>query len=63
MVGTAGPSPDTIVSVRVAWGEAALARQIKAVGGRWNRQHKVWNLRYDQAVALDIVDRIVEAAL
>src|SRR5262245_7086780 len=34
------PAPDTIVGVRVAWGEAALARQAKAGGGQWNRQQQ-----------------------
>jgi hypothetical protein len=57
------PAPDTIVGVRVAWGEAALARQIKAAGGQWNRQQQLWNIRYDQVVALGLVDRIVAPAL
>ena len=53
------PAPDRIVGVRVAWGEAALARQVKAAGGKWNRPQQVWELRYDQVVALGLVDRIV----
>jgi hypothetical protein len=53
------PAPDTIVGVRVAWGEAALARQVKAAGGQWNRQQQVWEVRYDQVVALGLVDQIV----
>ena len=53
------PPPDTVVGVRVAWGEAALARRIKAAGGTWNRQRQVWELRYDQVVALGLVDRLV----
>ncbi|MDQ2996179.1 MAG: hypothetical protein M3R61_03870 [Chloroflexota bacterium] len=57
------PAPATIVGVRVAWGEAALARQVKAAGGLWNRQQQVWNVRYDQVVALGLVDRIVVPAL
>ena len=57
------PTPDTIVGVRVAWGEAALARQIKAAGGQWNRRQKVWDVRYDQVVALGLVDRIVAPTL
>jgi hypothetical protein len=44
-------------------GEAALARWIKAAGGQWDRRQKVWNLRYDHAAALGVVDRIVAAAL
>ena len=57
------PAPDTIVGVRVVWGEAALARQIKAAGGQWNRQQQVWEVRYDQVVALGLIDRIVVPAL
>ena len=53
------PAPDTIVGVRVAWGEAAIARQVKAAGGTWNRQQQVWEVRYDQVVALGLIDRIV----
>jgi hypothetical protein len=52
------PTPDTIVGIRVAWGEAALARQVKAAGGKWNRQQQVWEVRYDQVVALGLIDRI-----
>ena len=51
------------MGVRVAWGEAALARQVKAGGGQWNRQQQVWELRYDQVVALGLVDRIVVTGL
>ena len=57
------PPPDTIVGLRVVWGEAALARQVKAAGGRWNRQRQIWEMRYDQVVALGLVDRIVLPAL
>jgi hypothetical protein len=57
------PAPDTIVGVRVAWGEATLARQIKAAGGQWNRHQKAWEVRYDQVVALGLVNRIVAPML
>ena len=53
------PSPDMILGIRVAWGEAELARTIKAAGGQWNRQQRVWELRYDQIVALGLLDRLV----
>jgi hypothetical protein len=53
------PAPDTIVGVRVAWGEAGIARQVKAGGGTWNRQQQVWEVRYDHVVALGLIDRIV----
>lgn len=50
---------DSIVGVRVAWGEATLAREVKAAGGVWNRPRQVWELRYDQVVALGLVDRMI----
>jgi hypothetical protein len=53
------PPPATIVGVRVAWSEADLARTIKAAGGQWERQQRVWELRYDQVVALGLLDRLV----
>jgi len=57
----APPAPDT--SVGVALAEAALARQMKAAGGQWNRPQQVWDIRYDQVVAPGLADRIVVPAL
>ncbi|MFN8458867.1 MAG: hypothetical protein U0401_30160 [Anaerolineae bacterium] len=51
--------PDTLVEVRVAWGEAELARQVKAAGGRWNRTRTVWELPYGALLALQLLDRVV----
>jgi hypothetical protein len=53
------PTPDAVVAIRVAWGEADIGRAIKAAGGRWNRVRQVWELRYAQVVRLKLVDRIV----
>ena len=47
---------NTIVGVRVAWGEADLARQVKAAGGTWNRTRSLWELPYGQIVALQLLD-------
>src|SRR5947209_1389652 len=54
------PAPDAIVYIRVAWGEAALARRIKDAGGQWRRDYKLWALRYAQVEQLDLLDRMVE---
>jgi hypothetical protein len=35
------PTPDTIVYLQVAWGEAAVARRIKDAAGRWCRDYKL----------------------
>ncbi len=57
------PALDTIVAVRGVSGEADLARAIKRVGGCRNSTQKVWELRYDQVIALNLVDRIVADVL
>ncbi len=53
------PAPDTILAVRVEYTEEALRQQVKAAGGRWNPQAKVWELRYDQILKLGLGERIV----
>ena len=54
------PTADQIMQVRVAGGEMDLRRQVKAAGGKWRPQPQVWELRYDQIVALGLTGRIVE---
>ena len=46
----------------MAFGELALRQQVKQAGGTWNPERKVSELRYDRAVALGLVDRIVPGA-
>ena len=53
------PAGDSIVGVTVVWGEAELARQVKNAGGKWNAQKKLWEIRYDRALALGLEKRIV----
>lgn len=50
--------PDKLVGVRVELNETELQRKVKLAGGKWFPQHKVWHLRYDQAVALGLEARI-----
>lgn len=56
------PKGETIVGVRVKWGESQLSYLVKQAGGKWNRERKVWELRYDQALALGLESRIVDDA-
>ena len=49
-----------IVGVRVDFAEETLREQVKQVGGKWNPRRKVWEIRYDQVVALKLETRIVE---
>ena len=60
----APPAPrftaETIVGVRVGFAEADMRDQVQQADRKWNRRRKVWELRYDQVVALKLEARIVE---
>jgi len=56
------PRADTVVGVRVAWGEAEVARRVKGAGGRWDAQAKVWRMRAGDARRLGLADRMVKVA-
>ncbi len=51
---------EAIVGVRVGFAEEELREQVKQAGGKWNRHRKVWEMRYDQVVALKLEARIAE---
>ena len=46
--------------VHVGFAEVELREQMKQAGGKWNRSCKVWELRYEHVVALQLAARIVE---
>ncbi|MBI5301178.1 MAG: hypothetical protein HY868_03505 [Chloroflexi bacterium] len=48
-----------LAEIKVNWGEPEIARRVKQAGGQWNAQKKVWELRYDQVVKLELEKRIV----
>ena len=48
-----------IVRVQVEYGEIQIGRLIKSAGGRWNREKKVWELPYGEAIALGLDKRII----
>ncbi len=52
---------DAMVGVRVAFQEAEMQRNVKQAGGKWNPQRRLWEMRYDQAVAIGLEDRIEES--
>jgi hypothetical protein len=54
------PKPGAVVAVRVRWGEAELARAVRAAGGEWDKTKKVWRLPYREVVALGLQQRRVE---
>ena len=49
-----------IVQIKINYGEIDLARQVKSLGGRWNRDKKVWELSYRNVQALGLAKRIVD---
>ncbi|WP_420454908.1 hypothetical protein [Rubrivirga sp.] len=53
------PRAGTAVGVRVAWGEADVARRVKGAGGVWDARRKVWQLSAGEARRLGLDDRIV----
>ena len=50
---------EAIVGVRVAFREADLQQKVRQAGGKWNPARRVWELRYDRAIALGLKDRLV----
>ncbi len=47
------------VSVRIGFQEEFLRARVKARGGKWDSQNKVWKLRYKDALDLDLQSRIL----
>jgi len=48
------------VAIRIAREESDLQREVKAAGGRWNTEMKMWELSYGAVVELGLQGRIVE---
>jgi len=55
------PAADVLVPIRLALLEATLRQQIKQGGGRWDPRRQVWEVRYAQAVALGLTERIIDS--
>ena len=52
---------DTIVGISIAVQEKELRNKVKSAGGQWNREEKVWNIRYEKVVELELLGRMVDA--
>ena len=50
-----------LVWVRVALPEVEVRRQVKRAGGRWDPHRCLWELRYEQVIALGLSERIVSS--
>ena len=54
------PEKPTLVGLRVERQETDVQRRIKQAGGKWNATQRVWELQYDQAIALGLKSRMVK---
>jgi hypothetical protein len=48
------------MAVRIAYGEAELAAKVKSLGGRWDREKRLWMLPLKYVRILEIEHRIVK---
>ena len=51
---------ERLVGVQLAVREIELRGRVKQAGGRWDAQRRVWEMRYEQAAALGVTERIVK---
>jgi len=49
-----------IVGLRVAFADVVVRERVNQVGGTWNPERRVSQLRYDRVVALGLNSRIVD---
>jgi hypothetical protein len=54
------PEKPEIVGLRVEFKETELQRRIKQAGDKWSSTMRVWEIQYDQVVALGLKKRIVK---
>lgn len=52
---------NTVVLVRVAWGEKEMGVKVKRAGGKWNTERKAWELTYEKVVELGLENRVVSS--
>jgi hypothetical protein len=55
------PDKAALVGVRIGLRETDLQRRARQAGGKWNPAKQVWEMRYDQALAQGLKERIVDA--
>jgi len=53
---------DQIVGLRIPFADVAVRGRVKEAGGTLNPERRVWELRYDRAIAIGLEDRIVLAS-
>ena len=45
-----------IMHLRIKYGEVALQKQVRAAGGKWNREQQAWELPYQEVLRLGLVE-------
>lgn len=56
------PKETRIVAVRINWQEEDMREKVKAVGGKWDPELKLWWMEYGQVELLGLVGRIEKSA-
>jgi hypothetical protein len=52
-----------IMRLQIQYGEIALRERVKAAGGKWSPEKKLWELPYQEILKLGLTGRIVEDPL
>jgi len=50
--------PNKIMSLKIKYGEVELGRQVKSLGGRWDRKQRAWKLPFKYVQILQLENRI-----
>lgn len=53
------PTKDEIVLIRVQWNEKKVQKQVKKAGRRWDKERKIWLLRYGKLKDLGLTSRMM----
>ena len=48
------------VEIKVRYSEVDIRTKVKAAGGIWNAEKKVWELEYKQVKKLGLIERIIK---
>jgi hypothetical protein len=56
---TPPPLPSQRLAVRVDYWETELREKVKTAGGIWRPRHKLWEMSYEDVVALGLESRVV----
>jgi hypothetical protein len=52
-------SPEQRLGIRVEYWESDVREKVKAAGGIWRPRHKLWEMRYEDVIALGLEARVV----